>query len=317
MLPPSSVIPADSSRPRRKKLRSVGAAASIIATVMLVAAGIAVWGRSDGRAADTSPSNERSEPGSGSDESAGGGSERADDSDALVGRCGQSDFLTIPGTEISIDPVSPEQERSIGAETRSVVLEQYRVSGDEDTQAMLDRLLDELRPPGTDIDYVVTLLDSSEVNAFAIPGGDLFFTSAITSLMTEDELAFVMGHEVGHVACRHLAQQFEREALVIAGLDALLGTEIDTGRLYAEAAALILTDVADLRFSREDELESDLAALDLLAAAGRPLSAGPSALRALLEMEDDLEPTAVDIFFSTHPPTSERIDRLEDEIAQR
>ena len=135
--------------------------------------------------------------------------------------------------------------------------------------------------------------------------------------MTEDDLAFVMAHEVGHVVCRHLAQQFERQALVIAGLDALLGSEIDTGRLYAEAAASVLTEVADLGFSRDDEGEADVAALDLLASAGRPLSAGPSALRVLQELEGNLEPSAIDVFFSTHPPTAERIERLEDEIAQR
>ncbi len=177
---------------------------------------------------------------------------------------------TIPGTDISIDPMSLDQERSVGSETRALVVQQYQVSGDGEAQALLDRLLDDVRPAGTAIDFNVTLLESNEVNAFAIPGGDLFFTTAISSLMTQDELAFVMGHEVGHVVCRHLAQQFEREALLTAGLDALLGTEIDTGRLYADAAADVLNDVADLGFSREDELESDLAALDLLADRGTP-----------------------------------------------
>ena len=245
------------------------------------------------------------------------GDPAGEDGTTLLDECGRSGMLTIPATDISIEPITLEQEESIGTETRSLVLEQYQVSGDIDTQALLERLLDEVRPGGTEIDFNVTLLDSAEVNAFAIPGGDLFFTSAITSLMDEDELAFVMGHEVGHVVCRHLAQQFEREALVLAGLDALLGSEIDTGRLYAEAAATVLKGIADLRFSREDELESDLVALELLYAAGRPLGAGPSALRALQNLEGSLEPSEIEIFFSTHPPTSQRIEQLEAEIAKR
>ena len=323
MSPPSPPTPAESPMLRRRKLRPFVIAASLLAGLALVAAGVAVWASSNGPNIDESPTSgsiSQSEPNSPSDESSGDDDRVADDGNdagALIDRCGRSDVLTIPGTDVSIEPISLDQERSIGADTRSLVLAQYQVSDDGDTQSLLDRLLDDVEPPQTGIDFVVTLLESDEVNAFAIPGGDLYFTSGITSLMTEDDLAFVMAHEVGHVVCRHLAQQFERQALVIAGLDALLGSEIDTGRLYAEAAASVLTEVADLGFSRDDEGEADVAALDLLASAGRPLSAGPSALRVLQELEGNLEPSAIDVFFSTHPPTAERIERLEDEISQR
>jgi predicted Zn-dependent protease len=291
---------------------------SALGVLALGVAGAAVWMTiSDEPASESRGVRDGSLESDGSSTADQPTSDRRADSEAILDGCGQSELLAIPGTDISIEPMSLEQERSVGDETRSFVLQQYQISGDGDTQALLEDLLNDMRPANTEIDFTVTLLDSSEVNAFAIPGGDLFFTTAISSLMTEDELAFVMGHEVGHVVCRHLAQQFEREALLTAGLDALLGTEIDTGRLYAEAAATVLNDVADLGFSREDELESDMAALDLLEVASRPLSSGPAALRALQGSEADLEPNEIEVFFSTHPPTSERIEQLEAEIAQR
>lgn len=327
--PASAAIPphappldTNSQRANRMRRRSSIVAASLLVPLALVSAGAAVWMQTGGTSSDdsrVSGSNGQPDTGSDADEPSGGDEPASGqgDSGALVDRCGRSDLLTIPGTDISIEPMTLQQERTIGADTRLMVLEQYRVSSDGGTQVLLDGLLAEVEPAQTEIDFTVTLLDSSEVNAFAIPGGGLYFTSGITSLLTEDELAFVMGHEVGHVVCRHLAQQFEREGLVLVGLEALLGTEVDTGRLYAEAASSVLTDIADLGFSRDDELESDLAALDLLAEAGRPLDAGPSALRAIRDLEGNLEPTAIDVFFSTHPPTSERIERLEEEIAQR
>jgi len=253
------------------------------------------------------------------DASTGNGSAGSDPDSGgrLIERCGESALLEIPGTGVSIEPMTLEQEQAVGADVRISVFEFYVASNDLATQSTLDDLLAEIQPVGSVVPFTVTLLESDEVNAFAIPGGDLFFTTGITSLMTNDELAFVMGHEIAHVACRHLAQQFERDALVAAGVDALLGTELDAERLYADAAADTLTDLAGLGFSREDETQSDVVALDLLTDAARPLDAGPSALRVLQGLEGGVEPSVFEVFLSTHPPTADRIERLEEEIASR
>jgi len=232
-------------------------------------------------------------------------------------QCAESELLKIPGTKVTIEPMTLEQERSAGVDVRSSVYAFYATSDDSATQATLNDLLTEITPAGSPIPFTVTLLESDEVNAFAIPGGDLFFTTGITSLMTNDELAFVMGHEVAHVACRHIAKQFERQALVVAGVDALLGTEPDMGRLDAAAASEVLSGLAGVSFSQADETQADLVALDLLADAGRPLEAGTSALRILQSLEGGVESSAIEVFLSTHPPTADRIERLGQEIAKR
>lgn len=302
--PPSSNV-----RPRRKRrwviAVAVGSALAGLAGAIGVTWAVTADGSSDQQAQDRAEATVASED------------ESDPDGGRLIDRCGESNLLEIPGTDVSIEPMTLEQERRAGTDVRAAVAEAYTTSDDSATQSTLDGLLAEIRAGDSAIPFTVTLLDSNEVNAFAIPGGDLFFTTEIASMMTDDELAFVMGHEVAHVTCRHLAKQFEREALVMAGVDALMGTDIDSGRLYAEAAADVLNDVAGLSFSRDDETQADVVALDLLVDADRPLDAGPSALRVLQGLEGAVEPSALDVFLSTHPPTAQRIERLEAEIAER
>lgn len=235
----------------------------------------------------------------------------------LVDTCGESDLLSIPGTDISIEPLSSDQEIEIGESARADILGYYVAGEDAGTESMLTDLLDELQPASPHVPYSVTLLDSDEVNAFAIPGGGIFFTTSIVDLMSEDQLAFVMAHEISHVECRHIAHQIEREALAAAGLSAVLGQEIDPEDLYSNSASAALTSLATLGFSRDDESEADLAALDLLEAAGRPLGAAVGALEVLRDLEGGADPSTVEVLLSTHPGTQDRIEDLDDEIANR
>ncbi|NIN35007.1 MAG: M48 family metalloprotease, partial [Gammaproteobacteria bacterium] len=74
-----------------------------------------------------------------------------------------------------------------------------------------------------DLEYSFTVLDSPEVNAFALPGGFIYITRGLMAyLNTEGELAAVLGHEIGHVTARHAARQHSATALT--GLGAAIGT---------------------------------------------------------------------------------------------
>lgn len=301
--------------PRRRSRWPVAVA---IAAALAVAGGAIAWfvlGDEDDavasdRAAEDDTEGDDADAPSDSDESVPRG-------DRLIDRCGESTLLSVPGTEIMIEPLSIEQEAAIGEDTVDEVLRTSSPSDDDATQSRLEDLLDELRPTGTDVDYQVTLLESEEVNAFAVPGGSIFFTTAITELMPDDELAFVMAHEISHVHCRHIAQEIERVGLVAAAANALLGTDLDADDIYADAAGSVIAELASLSFSRDDELEADLAALDLLEEAGRPLDAAADGLRTLMSLEGDYQPSEIDVLLSTHPPTQERIDAVEAEASRR
>lgn len=293
-----------------------------IVVAYLVVVGIVGWAVLHNRTTESSSAaSGRASERRSQDRDAGGTDESADDgsSDGQAsfpvrvdrGDCAASDVLGIPGTDIEIEPLTREQEADLGREVDAEVLAWYAVADDPDTASMLDGLLDAVRPSDSDIEYHVQLLASDEVNAFAVPGGSIYFTTAIVDLMTEDELAFVMGHEIAHVECRHSAHQIEREALVVAAAEALIGSEIDVEELYASTVGQTVAYFGSLSFSREDESEADLVALDLMEPAGIPLSAAADALTTLMSIEPPLDTGPLGDLLSTHPATADRIDAVE------
>ncbi|MEY2882592.1 MAG: hypothetical protein RL490_316 [Pseudomonadota bacterium] len=168
-------------------------------------------------------------------------------------------------------------------------------------------------------DYTVTLLNSNVNNAFAIPGGYVYVTRQLVALMNDEaELAFVMGHEVGHVAARHAQKREQRSGLasILAGIaGAVTGSNI-VGQV-AGAGAQLYT----LGYSRDQEREADSLGVRYLTRAGYdPMASGriPAALGAQTSLEARLagqngkEPAG---WLSTHPATGERVARINKEAA--
>ena len=162
-------------------------------------------------------------------------------------------------------------------------------------------------------DFTITTLNSPVENAFAIPGGYIYVTRQLVGLMnSQDELAFVLGHEVGHVAARHSTKRNTRSSLgslLASGLGALTGSSIvssiaNTGaKLYA------------LGYSRGQEYEADTLGVRYSAASGYDPFAAPDIL-AGLDAETTLEariagknPNATPGWASTHPNSADRIKR--------
>lgn len=119
--------------------------------------------------------------------------------------------------------------------------------------------------------HFVLLEDPQTVNAFALPGGQIFITvGLLDKLGTEGQLAGVLGHEIGHVVSRHAAQQMAKGRLgqlltVAVGVGAS-GND-DRGR-GAQMAAAMVNQMSQLKFSREDESEADVFGLHYMAQAG-------------------------------------------------
>ena len=126
-------------------------------------------------------------------------------------------------------------------------------------------------------DYTVTLLNSNVNNAFAVPGGYVYVTRQLVALMNnEAELAFVMGHEVGHVAARHSTKRQTRSGLAGLGaalLGAVTGSDV-IGRLAGTGAQLY-----SLGYSRSQENEADSLGVRYLAKAGYDPAVGGDILR--------------------------------------
>lgn len=166
-------------------------------------------------------------------------------------------------------------------------------------------------------DYTVTLLNSNVNNAFAIPGGYVYITRQLLALMNDEaELAFVMGHEVAHVAARHGQKRQNRAVLsnVLAGAAGLL-----TGSDLIGRGAGLVAGLTTLGYSREQERQADSLGVRYLATAGYDPDAATDSLVALaaqtslearLKGQGGAEPSK---WLSTHPPSGERVARMRTE----
>ncbi|MDC8760598.1 M48 family metallopeptidase [Janthinobacterium fluminis] len=159
--------------------------------------------------------------------------------------------------------------------------------------------------------WEVNLLNSSQVNAFCMPGGRIaFFSGILTTLkLTDDEVAVVMGHEIAHALREHGREQAAKSnvtalgtKLLGAGAAALFGVDPRITGTVADMAAKGLS----LHYSRGDEREADLVGLDLAARAGFDPRAGV----VLWQKMGALNKSAPPAFLSTHPSGADRIDEM-------
>lgn len=161
------------------------------------------------------------------------------------------------------------------------------------------------------------LADENTINAFALPGGQVFITAGLLkNLSSEGQVAGVLAHEIGHVVGRHSAEQIAKSQLTqgLTGAAAIGMYDPDRpGTMAASAAAAMVGKLLTLRFGREDELEADRLAVDYTPQAGYDP-------RSMIKVMQVLEQKGgggggQPEFLSTHPNPGNRIGELEQEIS--
>jgi predicted Zn-dependent protease len=162
------------------------------------------------------------------------------------------------------------------------------------------------------------LADRNTINAFALPGGQVFITEGLfRHLKTEGQLAGVLGHEIGHVIERHSAQQLAKSQLTegLTGAAVIASYDPDNPRSRETAAvAVAIGKLVGLRFSRGDELQADEWGVKLTAAAGYD----PRAMIGVMEvLEEASRGGSPPEFFSTHPNPQHRLARIKQLIAKQ
>lgn len=161
------------------------------------------------------------------------------------------------------------------------------------------------------------IVNSPEINAFAIPGGHIYVTRGLIQ-ETEDlsQLSAVLAHEIGHTAARHGAEQLQRQlrtgSLVSILYDVILGRE---PTLLDQQALQIGTRYWYARHSREDELDADRRAVRYLLSAGVEPTGIVAFLERLMHQERGTD-DALSRWFSSHPVTGDRIADLERRIGR-
>ncbi len=157
------------------------------------------------------------------------------------------------------------------------------------------------------------LADDRVVNAFALPGGQIFITEALFRLLkTEAELAGVLGHEIGHVVGRHSSEQIAKSNLTNGILTAIIiGASGDGAGMDSARIAQVVGQMINMRYGRADELEADrLAVLFLLQSGYEP----EAMIRVMQVLRDAGGGGRQPEFMSTHPNPENRIQVIKDEI---
>jgi predicted Zn-dependent protease len=158
------------------------------------------------------------------------------------------------------------------------------------------------------------LADRDVVNAFALPGGQVFITEALfRKLNSEDQLAGVLGHEIGHVVGRHSSEQIAHSNL-FDGLTQAVIVAVNNGQASgydAQRVAMMVNQLGTLHYSRADETEADKLGVHFLAEAGYR----PEAMIEVMQILKKLAGTSRQPeFMSTHPDPGNRAEHIREEI---
>jgi len=161
-----------------------------------------------------------------------------------------------------------------------------------------------------DLDYRFNVVNASEINAYALPGGKISITRGLLAKMTnEAQLASVLGHEAGHVTARHAAAGYTRQVfaglLTAAGGIALESASVPGADLLLQGGALA-TNLVLMKYSRDQERQSDELGMAYMTQVGYNPDGMAQTMEILLAAHDR-QPSELEGLFQSHPLSSERV----------
>ena len=236
----------------------------------------------------------------------------------LIGYFGKSSINPVTGEKQHV-ALSADQEVALGLQAAPQMAEQFGgLDPNPQAQALVESVGRKLvqSGPGAKTTYQFSfhlLRDPNTVNAFALPGGPIFITRALFDrLQNEAQLAGVLGHEIGHVLERHSAEHMARSELAqsVVGATAVAASD-DRGRgQMAYMAAAFAAQMAQLRYGRNDELESDRWGVKNMAGSGYDPREMIQVMEILKQSSRGRQPE----FMSSHPDPGNREQQIQAEI---
>jgi predicted Zn-dependent protease len=236
---------------------------------------------------------------------------------AVVSYFGKTSLNPLTG-ETQRVAMTPEQEVAIGLKTVPEMAAQMGgLSQNPKARALVERIGARLareslaaKSPYRFSFHV--LADRRTVNAFALPGGPIFITEGLLGqLGTEGQLAGVLGHEIGHVIARHSSERLAKQQLTQGLISAVV---VGSGDYTSAQIAQVAGNMINMRYGREDELESDALGLQIAFEAGYDPRAMAGVMEVLAKASGGSQQPE---FASTHPAPENRQARIKAEIAKR
>lgn len=228
---------------------------------------------------------------------------------------GKTDFVMM----------SENQEVAVGRQNDAQIKQQYKVYASKALQDYVNGIGQKLaknshRP---NLEYHFTVVDSPEINAFALPGGYVYITRGIMAyLNSEAELAAVLGHEIGHVTARHGVRQQSAAQATNLGVNIASIFLPEIGSMVGQNITNIVSGALLSGYGRDHELESDRLGAQYLARTGYDPHAIIAILRTLknqelkdieLAKQEGREPRRYSGLFATHPDNDTRLKEVVDE----
>ena len=214
--------------------------------------------------------------------------------------------------------ISQQQEVQMGQEYAQQINAQLPIVQDPEVNRYINVLGDSISrlTSRSDLDWHFFIVDSKEVNAFAVPGGFVYVNRGLIERADKmDEVAGVLGHEIGHVVRRHTIKQMEKAQGANVGITlACVLTGVCNSQV-AGAAIQIGGGALFARFTRQDEAEADQEGFTNVVRAGISPEGMVSMFRKLLE-ERKNRPAGVEAWFITHPLEEDRIAAIQARMNQ-
>jgi len=214
--------------------------------------------------------------------------------------------------------ISQQQEVQMGVEYAQQINAQLPIVQDPELNRYINVLGDSIArlTSRSDLDWHFFIVDAKDVNAFAVPGGFVYVNRGLIERADQmDELAGVLGHEIGHVLRRHTVKQMEKAQGANVGVTlACILTSVCNSQI-AGAAINLAGGAVFARFSRQDEAEADNEGFNNVVRAGiSPV--GMVTMFQKLIAERKTRPAGVEAWFITHPLEEDRIAAIQARINQ-
>jgi len=216
-----------------------------------------------------------------------------------------------------LDFYSLEREIALGKQLAQEVDKSAKFINDPVVTEYVNRVGQNLvRNSDARVPFTIKVIDSDVVNAFALPGGFFYVNSGlILHADEESELAGVMAHEIAHVCARHGTKQATKGEIVnLASIPAMIFIPYTWAGYAIYQGMNFAIPLTFLKFSRDEEREADYLGIQYMYKAGYD----PNALVSFfekVETDEKKEPGTIPKVFSTHPPTPDRIEAIQKEIA--
>lgn len=217
--------------------------------------------------------------------------------------------------------LTPDQEIALGLQATPEMLQEYGGEEPDPARSALvqkvgARLLSQSTAKDTEWQFQFHLLsDDQTVNAFALPGGQVFITDALLNkLQTEGQLAGVLAHEMVHVLARHGSQQIAKSQLtdgLIGAVAVAASNPNDPNGASAAQIAQVVGQLVNLKYGREDETQSDTLGVRIMTEAGYDPRAMIQVQQILQQLSQEGQPPE---FLSSHPDPANRIQQIQQAI---